>query len=90
MTVFRGDLDVSSQCERHPGSPSVVRFAPERRSLVGVSPGTSAVDVALGDKVPRARRGVPAGVARGRRHGRRRAGQRAYLAPGQLHRLRVF
>jgi len=51
LAVLRGDTDFSRQCDVTPALPNVVRYVPETRSLVGVSPGVSAVTFAWGDKL---------------------------------------
>ena len=51
LVVRRGGTDFSRQCEVTPAVPNVVRYAPETHSLVGVSPGVSAVTFAWGDKL---------------------------------------
>jgi hypothetical protein len=51
VVVRRGQTDMSRQCSVTPALPSVVRFVPETRSLVGVAPGASAVALALGEKL---------------------------------------
>ena len=51
LVVRRGDIDFSRQCDVTPALPNVVRYAPETHSLVGVSPGASAVTFAWGDKL---------------------------------------
>ncbi|MFH1267331.1 MAG: hypothetical protein ABIK89_16530, partial [Planctomycetota bacterium] len=51
LSVLRGDTDLSRHCEVTSALPNVVRYAPETHSLVGVSPGVSAVTFAWGDKL---------------------------------------
>jgi len=51
LVVRRGDVDFSRQCEVTPALPNVVRYVPQTRSLVGMSPGASAVTFAWGDKL---------------------------------------
>ncbi|MFZ1933169.1 MAG: hypothetical protein WCB27_26250 [Thermoguttaceae bacterium] len=51
VSIMRGKVDVSGQAEVTPGSEDVVRYAPESRSLVGVSPGQSSVSVAVGKEL---------------------------------------
>lgn len=51
LSVLRGDMDVSRQCTVTPALPGVVRYVPQTHSLVGVSPGASAVAFTLGDKL---------------------------------------
>jgi hypothetical protein len=51
LTVFRGDMELSAQCNVTPALPNVVRYVPETRSLVGIAPGVSAVAFTLGDKL---------------------------------------
>jgi hypothetical protein len=51
LIVRRGGTDFSRQCEVTPALPNVVRYVPETHSLVGVSPGVSAVTFGWGDKL---------------------------------------
>jgi len=51
LVVRRGGTDFSRQCDVSSAVPNVVRYAPETHSLVGVSPGVSAVTFAWGDKL---------------------------------------
>ena len=51
LTVSRGDMDVSDMCTVTSALPECVRYIPETRTLMGVSPGQSEVAMALGDKV---------------------------------------
>ena len=50
VTVSRGDMDVSAMCTVTSLQPECVRYIPETRMLVGVSPGPAQVAFALGDK----------------------------------------
>jgi len=55
LKITRGEdrnaLDVSRLCAVSPAFPEVVQYVPETQSLVGRSPGTSAVAFTLGDKL---------------------------------------
>ena len=51
VSIMRGKADVSSEAEVTPASEDVVRYAPETRSLVGVSPGQSSVSVGVGKEM---------------------------------------
>ncbi len=51
LAVLRGPMDLSSQCGVTSSLPSVVRYEPQTHSLVGVSPGASAVAFTFGDKL---------------------------------------
>ncbi|NQU26509.1 MAG: Ig-like domain-containing protein [Candidatus Nealsonbacteria bacterium] len=51
LSVFRGDMDLSAQCNVTPAIPDVVQYVPETHSLVGRSPGASAVAFTYGDKL---------------------------------------
>jgi len=51
LVVRRGGTDFSRQCDVTSAVPNVVRYAPETHSLVGVSPGVSAVTFAWGDRL---------------------------------------
>ena len=53
IQVFRGDLDVSQQCEVVPEMAGVVRYVPDTRALVGERVGKIPVAFAMGDKVRR-------------------------------------
>ena len=53
LTVSRGDMDVSDMCTVTSLQPECVRYVPETRTLMGVSPGPAQVALALGDKVAR-------------------------------------
>ncbi|MFW5692653.1 MAG: hypothetical protein ACOCWL_00410 [Thermoguttaceae bacterium] len=51
VVAIRGDIDFSRQCRVTPALPDVVRYDSATHSLVGVSPGMSAVAFAYGDKL---------------------------------------
>ncbi|MDZ7617316.1 MAG: hypothetical protein U1E05_09940, partial [Patescibacteria group bacterium] len=51
VLAIRGDVDFSRQCRVTPALPDVVRYDSATHSLVGVSPGMSAVAFAYGDKL---------------------------------------
>ena len=51
VLAIRGDVDFSRQCRVTPALPSVVRYDSATHSLVGVSPGMSAVAFGYGDKL---------------------------------------
>ena len=51
LSVFRGDMELSAQCGVTPAIPDVVQYVPETHSLVGRSPGASAVAFTYGDKL---------------------------------------
>ncbi|MBN2477029.1 MAG: hypothetical protein JXB62_20650 [Pirellulales bacterium] len=51
VSVLRGAMDLSRHCTVTPALPGVVQYVPQTHSLVGVSPGTSAVAFAFGDKL---------------------------------------
>ena len=51
VNVFRGDLDFSHNVRVTPALPGVVRYVPETHSLMGVSPGASAVAFSAADKL---------------------------------------
>lgn len=58
VLVWRGEspgkIELSDLCSVTPALPGVVRFDPQTRSLVGVSPGASAVAFAHGNKLTNA------------------------------------
>lgn len=54
LSVFRGPRDVSRPCAVTPALPGVVEYLPETHSLVGRSPGASAVAFTLGDSLANA------------------------------------
>lgn len=51
LKVYRGQVELSRQCRVTPALDAVVRYDPISRSLVGVSPGGSAVALAAGDQL---------------------------------------
>ncbi len=51
LVIRRGGTDFSRQCDVTPALPNVVRYVPETHSLVGMSPGVSAVTFAWGDQL---------------------------------------
>jgi len=51
LAVLRGRMDLSSRCDVTPALPGVVQYVRETHSLVGVSPGASAVAFTSGDKL---------------------------------------
>jgi hypothetical protein len=51
VLAIRGDVDFSRQCRVTPALPDVVRYDSATHSLVGISPGMSAVAFAYGDKL---------------------------------------
>ncbi len=51
VLAIRGDVDFSRQCRVTPALPGVVRYDSATHSLVGVSPGMSAVAFAYGDRL---------------------------------------
>ena len=93
LTVSRGDMDVSDMCTVTSLQPECVRYIPETRTLVGVSPGPAQVVLALGDKFANvAVEVLPAAVGRRRRRRGRyphRAGQH-HPGPGPRGRVRVY
>ena len=48
LTVSRGEMDVSDMCTVTSQQPGCVRYIPEKRTLVGVSPGPAEVAFATG------------------------------------------
>lgn len=88
LGVFRGELDFSRSARVTSALPGVVRYDPLTHSLVGVSPGVSAVTFAWGDKLATASvRVLPAGVVDGRIVVEPASG---VLSPGQALDLRVY
>ncbi len=88
LAVFRGNTDWSLQCEVTPALPNVVRYVPDTHSLVGVSPGVSAVTFARGDQLAAVTVQVlPAGGLQGEVLVEPAT---AILSPGQAIDLRVF
>ncbi len=51
LIVYEEETDISRSCELHPLQPSIVRFNPEIRSLVGQSPGKSNVAFTWRDRL---------------------------------------
>ncbi len=85
--VFRGEVDLQPRRASHRLFPGV-RYDPLTHSLVGVSPGVSAVTFAWGDKLATASvRVLPAGVVDGRIVVEPASG---VLSPGQALDLRVY
>lgn len=88
LAVFRGDLDLSHHCDVTPAMPSVVRYDPQTHSLVGRSPGVSAVSFTSGSQLATAKVEVlPGGPIEGRVVVEPSGG---VLASGQAIRLRAL
>ena len=86
-SVFRGEVDFS-RGRVTSALPGVVRYDPLTHSLVGVSPGVSAVTFAWGDKLATTSvRVLPAGAVDGRIVVEPASG---VLSPGQALDLRVY
>ncbi len=89
LSVFRGEMEVSSMCNVTSLRPDCVRYDPETCTLVGVSPGAAEVAITVGDKLVNAVVEVlpESGPIVG---GVRITPATTILAPGQSEVLRVY
>ncbi len=51
LAVYRGDIDLSRQCDVRPALPEVVQYIPQTHSLLGRAPGASAVAFTFGGQL---------------------------------------
>jgi hypothetical protein len=89
VNVYRGEMNVSENCEVVPESPGVVVYVPETKSLVAKNEGRVPLGIAVGDKVTRIEVEVrPQSVEFEGTLSIEPASM--ILAPGQAERVRVF